>query len=269
MLEYARWKYVVLVLVLIAATLYSLPNLYPQDPAVQVSGNRGTVVDEALKARVTTALDAAKIPYKAVEVDDDRLLARLTSPDHQLAAAEKIDAELGDDYTTALNLASTVPAWLEAIKGKPMTLGLDLQGGVNFLMEIDRAGALEKQQERYVDDLRTYLRDKDLRYKQVTRTPEGLLIVMRNQADRDSAFTSLSRDMPALEIVDAPPTADSYPLIAKLRPSEAGAELDRAIEQNISTLRSRLNELKVAEPIVQRQGESRIIVLLPGVQDTS
>ena len=269
MLEYARWKYILLAFILVAATLYSLPNLYPQDPAVQVSGNRGATVDEALREKVEATLTGAKIPFKSIEVEDKRLMVRLTSGEQQLAAAEQLHDALGDDYTAALNLASTVPPWLDAIRARPMTLGLDLQGGVHFLMEIDREAALDKQQERYVDDIRTYLRDKDLRYKQVTRTPEGLLIVMRSQADRDQAFTSLSRDMPALEISDATPTADSFPLVAKLRPSESGAELDRAVEQNIKTLRSRINELKVAEPIVQRQGESRIVVLLPGVQDTT
>ncbi|HVF36146.1 MAG TPA: protein translocase subunit SecD [Candidatus Saccharimonadia bacterium] len=269
MLEYARWKYVVIALVVLLATIYSLPNLYPQDPAVQVSGNRGAIVDDALRASGQAALDEAKIAYKSIELADERLLVRLASGDQQLAAAEKLDDALGDEYTTALNLAPTVPAWLDAIRAKPMALGLDLQGGVHFLMEIDREAALDKQQERFVDDLRTYLRDKNLRYRQVTRTPDGLLIVMRSEADRDSAFTGMSRDFLALELEDRPVSEDNFPLLARLKPSEAGAELDKAIEQNIKTLRSRLNELKVAEPIVQRQGESRIAVQLPGVQDTT
>jgi len=269
MLEYARWKYVVLVLVLIVATIWSLPNLYPQDPAVQVSGNRGSVVDDALKEKVQGALETAKIPFKSIEIEDRRLLVRLANGDQQLAAASVLHDALGEQYNSALNLASTVPAWLDAIWAKPMTLGLDLQGGIQFLMEIDRKAALDKQQERYVDDIRTYLRDKNLRYRQVTQTPDGILVVMRDQADRDSTFTNLSRDMPIFEFNDRPVTEGSYPLLAVLRPSEAGAEIDKAIEQNIKTLRSRINELKVAEPIVQRQGESRIAVQLPGVQDTT
>src|SRR5688572_17342056 len=204
MLEYARWKYVVLVLIIVLGTLFSIPNLYPQDPAVQITGNRGKVVDDALVARVKGALDASKLPYKSVAIEDGRVMVRLADGDQQLAASERLHEELGDDYTAALNLASTVPAWLDAIRARPMTLGLDLQGGVHFLMEVDRTAALDKQQERFVDDIRNYLREKNLRYRSVDRTPDGIRIVMRSEADRGSAFTNLSRDMPVLDIADQP-----------------------------------------------------------------
>ena len=270
MLEYARWKYVVLVLVILAGVLFSIPNLYPQDPAVQITGNRGKVVDEALVKRVKGALDGSKLAYKSVAIEDGRVMVRLADGDQQLAASERLHEELGDDYTAALNLASTVPGWLDAVRARPMTLGLDLQGGVHFLMEVDRAAALEKQQERFVEDIRNYLREKNLRYRGVDRTPDGgIRIAMRSEEDRSSAFTNLSRDMPVLDIADQPVAGDAYPLLARLKESEMNAELDKAVEQNITTLRSRINELKVAEPIVQRQGQSRIVVELPGVQDTA
>ena len=269
MLEYARWKYVLLAIILVVGLVYSLPNLYPQDPAVQVSGNRGVVVDEAVKEKVQGALDAAKIPYKSIELEEERLLVRLQSGEQQLVAAETLRGAIGEGYTAALNLAPTVPAWLESIGAKPMTLGLDLQGGVQFLMQLDRTAALASQATRMEDELRNYLRDQKITYRSVRLTNDGIEVVLRNEADRDQVFTKLSRDMPGLELADLPVSANSYPVRARIRGTEAAAELDKAIEQNIATLRSRINQLGVAEPIIQQQGDSRIVVQLPGVQDTA
>ena len=154
MLEYARWKYTIAALVLVASALYALPNLFPQDPAVQITANRGAVVDEALDGRVGGLLDEAGIDSKSVAIEGDSLIVRLADPAAQLRAAELLRPEL-DKYTVALNLASTVPEWLGWIGGKPMLLGLDLQGGVHFLMEVDAKAALEKREASFAEQIRS------------------------------------------------------------------------------------------------------------------
>ncbi len=269
MLVYERWKYILAALIVVVGAIYSLPNLYPQDSAVQVSGNRGTVIDEAVREKTQGSLETAKIAFKTVELGKERILVRLADPETQLAASDAIGGALGEDYTVALNLASTVPGWLTAIGAKPMTLGLDLQGGVHFLMEVDQRASVEKMYEGYASDLRTFLREKEIRYRSVARSPLGLTIALRSEADRDAAFSELSREMPALEMTDGVPTEDTWPLLAKLREEAVRAKDAEAIEQNIATLRNRINQLKVAEPIVQQQGASRIVVQMPGIQDTA
>src|SRR5687768_8917099 len=153
MLEYARWKYVVILLVVLLSALYALPNLYPQDPSVQITANRGAAIDAALRQRVDAALKKAGVTPKAIEAGEDgNLLVRMPSPEAQTKAADALTKELAAGYVVALNLASTTPAWLEAIKARPMLLGLDLQGGVHFLMEVDRKAALDKRFEAYLED---------------------------------------------------------------------------------------------------------------------
>lgn len=269
MLEFPRWKLILLGLIVLFGLLFSLPNLFPQDPAVQISANRGSTLDEALKERVQGALEKAKIPFKAIAIDEGRLLVRLTDSEAQLPAADTLRDEIGEGYVVALNLASTVPEWLASIGGSPLTLGLDLQGGVHFLMQIDEKAAQEKQQERFVDDLRSMLRIKGIRYRSVNRTPQGIVLTMRSKADRDAAYGEISRDLPQLLVSDGPQSEDSWVLIARVKETEARAEMTKALEQNIATLHNRINQLGVAEPLIQRQGDSRIVVQLPGVQDTA
>jgi preprotein translocase subunit SecD len=269
MLVYERWKYVLAALICVIGALYSLPNLYPQDSAVQVSGNRGTVIDEAVREKTQGALETARIEFKKVELGKDRVLVRLVDAEKQLAAADAVGKSLGQDYTVALNLAPTVPKWLTTIGANPMTLGLDLQGGVHFLMEVDARASMDKLYERYVEDLRTYLREKKIGYRSVTRSPQGLVIALRTGADRDTAFGELSREMPALQLTDGVPTGDAFPLLARLSEQATRDENAKAIEQNIATLRNRINQLQVAEPIVQQQGATRIVVQMPGIQDTA
>ena len=267
--EFPRWKLILLGLVVLAGFLFSLPNLFPQDPAVQVSANRGSVLDDAVKERVQGALEKAKIPFKAIDLEEGRLLVRLTDSERQLPAADALRAEIGEGYTVALNLASTVPAWLSSIGGTPFTLGLDLQGGVHFLMQIDEKAAQDKQMERFVDDLRSMLRTKGIRYRSVNRTPQGIVMTLRSKADRDAAYGEISRDMPQLLLSDGRQAEDSWGLVARVKETEARAEMTKALEQNIATLHNRINQLGVAEPLIQRQGDSRIVVQLPGVQDTA
>jgi preprotein translocase subunit SecD len=264
MLEYPRWKYVLVLTVILLSLLYALPNLFPQDPAVQVSANRGHQVDAALKQRITGVLGQQKIPFKRVDIVRDELLVRLPNTEVQTKAYDAIHATLGDDYVSALNLASNVPSWLKAIGGSPMLLGLDLQGGVHFLMEVDEQAALNKRMDAYADDVRGLVRDNKIRGIEVTRNPAGMGIRVTIPGDADKLTALMARNMPEF---DLKPTDTG--LQAILRPTEVKALNDSAIEQNIGTLRNRINQLGVAEPIIQRQGASRIVVELPGVQDTA
>jgi len=267
--DFPRWKYILIVVVILAGLLYALPNVFPQDPAVQVSANRGSVVDTALKERALGLLEKRKIKPAGTELADKQLLLRLRDADQQLAAAETLREGLGDAFVVALNSASTVPKWLRAIRANAMTLGLDLRGGVHFLMEVDQKSGVVKQTERYVDDLRGFLRTQKIRYRSVKRTADGIAIQLRSDADRNQAATALPTEMPELELSDGPVSADGYTLIARVRPAAVQAEMDKSLDQNIATLRNRVNELGVAEPVIQQQGASRIVVQLPGVQDTA
>ena len=266
MLEFARWKYIVAALILVIATVYSLPNLFPQDSAVQISANRGNSVDTALREKVQGVLETQKIGFKQIEVVGDNLVVRLADPATQLRAADAVRADLGNAYVVALNLASTVPNWLDKIGAKPMSLGLDLQGGVHFMMEVDERGALEKRENGFVEDIRSLLRDEGVRYSSVERGGNGLVVRLSDAADRARASTLLARDLPQLQSTDSP---DPSVLTLTVLPAEIRTIIDNAVEQNIGTLRKRINALGVAEPIVQRQGTNRIVVQLPGVQDAA
>jgi preprotein translocase subunit SecD len=270
MLEYARWKYVLIAIVMLLATIYALPNIYPEDPAVQVSANRGSVVDEAVKEKVQGSLEKAKISFKAIELADARVLARLNDADSQLPALQAVRDELGDNYTVALNLASTVPGWLSAIGAGSMSLGLDLRGGVHFLMEVDQRATIEKELERYADDLRTILREKRVLYRSVNKSTQGLVVTLASEAERDEARAAIAADFGlVMEVSNGPVTEGAAVLNTRLLPAQLTQALNEALEQNVSTLRNRINALGVAEPIIQRQGVSRIVVQLPGVQDTA
>jgi preprotein translocase subunit SecD len=270
MLEYARWKYVLIAIVMLLATIYALPNIYPEDPAVQISANRGSVVDEAVKEKVQGSLEKAKISFKAIELADARVLARLNEADSQLPALQAVRDELGDNYTVALNLASTVPGWLSAIGAGSMSLGLDLRGGVHFLMEVDQRATIEKELERYADDLRTILREKRVLYRSVNKSTQGLVVTLASEAERDEARAAIAADFGlVMEVSNGPVTEGAAVLNTRLLPAQLTQALNEALEQNVSTLRNRINALGVAEPIIQRQGVSRIVVQLPGVQDTA
>jgi preprotein translocase subunit SecD len=266
MLEYARWKYVLAALILVVATVYSLPNLHPQDSAVQIGAQRGKAVDAALQERVQGVLEAQGIPFKSIGKEKDNLLVRLVDPTTQLKASDAVRAELGDDYIVAQNLASTVPDWLDKLGAKGMALGLDLQGGVHFLMEVDERAALEKRELAFVEDIKGILREAELHYSAVNRGASSIVVQLRDGTDRDAAAGIIGRDIPGLEVENG---AEPNTLVARVRETEIKTIIDNALEQNIGTLRKRINELGVAEPIVQRQGSNRIVVELPGVQDAA
>jgi len=263
MLEFPRWKYILVALVVFVSTLYALPNVFPQDPALQIAA-QGGAIDDALATKVRGLLEAHKINYKSVGKEGDDMVVRLLDTGAQVQAADTVRPELGDEYTVALNLAPTVPRWLTAVAAKPMTLGLDLQGGVHFLMEVDQAAAREKRENAYVDEVQALLRDNDIRYTGVGRDENGILVNLPNDADKPKATALVQRDIPRLVVA-----TDSAPgtLRLTLPPQELQKIADDAIEQNIVALRNRVASL--AEPVIQRQGTSRIIVELPGIQDVA
>jgi preprotein translocase subunit SecD len=265
MLEYARWKYVVAALIALLSLVYALPNVFPQDSAIQITGTRGSQIDAALVERVKGSLDKAGVTPKSVAIEEGSLLVRLTDAEQQMRLADLLRNEY-KGYVVALNLASTVPAWLDAIGAQSMVLGLDLQGGVHFVMEVDQRAALEKRENALADDIRGILREADIRYREVARTDNHLLIDLQDGAQRGQVASLLAADLPELLVEDGNvPTV----LHARIREAELKALLDNMIEQNLGTLRNRVNELGVAEPVIQRQGAGRIVVQLPGVQDTA
>ena len=267
MLQFPTWKYVVAALVIALSVFYSLPNLYPQDPAVQIAANRGSAIDDSLALRVRGALEAAKVEAKSVAVEGDNLVVRTANPDVQTQAADLLRAELGQGYTVALNLASTVPSWLTVMGADPMSMGLDMQGGVHFLLEVDQQAAIDKRTNGFADEISAILRDGKFAYTSVSRTAEGIQVLLRDGADMARVRAAISRDAPELElIVDE---AQPERLLARVTPAQIKAIMDGAIEQNRTTLDNRINSLGVGEQVIQRQGESRIVVQLPGVQDTA
>jgi preprotein translocase subunit SecD len=268
MLVYARWKYVLILLVLLLSAVYALPNIYPQDPSVQVTANRGSTVDAALKTRLEGTLKKIGVAPKALEIDKDgNLLVRLSDPNVQIKAADAIRDELGSDFVVALNLASTVPNWLQRIGARPMLLGLDLQGGVHFLMQVDQQAALAKRFEATAEDVRVLLRENRVAYTAVERRPDNSIVAtLATNADPAKARELIGKNLPNLQFGDS---AVANQIVVRIPQAELDRVSTEAIEQNVSTLRNRINELGVAEPIIQRQGSDRVVVQLPGVQDTA
>jgi len=267
--RYPAWKYALIGLIMLIGLIYALPNLFGEDPALQVTSARGFALTPALETTIEDALVAEKIRVTDSEQTGNRLLYRFDSTEEQLAAAEVLKKALGEQYVVALNLAHATPGWLRALGGKPMTLGLDLQGGVHFLMQVDMETARSQQLDRFVDDLRASLRDEGIRYVSVRREGSGLLALLRTAEDRDRALAILNRDQSLqgldLEVLEP---GEYFGLSATVQEAQL-LELQRtALKQNITTLRNRVNEIGVAEPIIQQQGADRVVVQLPGVQDT-
>jgi preprotein translocase subunit SecD len=266
MLEYARWKFVVMALVLLASAFYALPNLYPSDPSVQIAALKSAPVDAALSSRVQDLLKAKGIGYKSIAIEGKGLLVRLNDSDSQTAASDQIRPALGKEYSVAINLAPNVPSWLTAIGSKPMSLGLDLQGGVHFLLEVDQKAAREKAENAFVDSIRSAMRERKLRYSDVSREPGGIRVVLAKADDRGAALNLLAQQVPELAFGEAPDSEDKV-LRGTLSEQRVQEIATKAIEQNVIVLRNRINGLGVAEPIIQRQGSNRIVVQLPGLQD--
>ncbi len=267
--QYPIWKYTLIALVVVAASLYALPNLFGEDPSLQVSGSRMAVVDETTKSTVEVALQEAGIAYKAVEFIERGMLVRFSDTENQLKGQKAVKNALGINYVVALNLAPATPGWLRALKAKPMFLGLDLRGGVHFLMEVDMDAAVKQAEERYVGDLRALLRSNKIRYLSIgRRADDGVQVRFRNAEDLDSSRELIRREFNTLEQRELD-EGGKVSLLLTLSEQESSDVQRFAVQQNITTLRNRVNELGVAEPVIQQQGLSRIVVQLPGIQDTA
>jgi preprotein translocase subunit SecD len=278
MLEYSRWKYLTILIVVLISAFYALPNVFPQDPSVQISANRGAKIDDALKQQVAQALTKAGLKSKAIEGQGENLLVRTADADTQNKVADTLRDALGNRYTVAMNRASTVPAWFAKVGAKPMALGLDLQGGVHFLMEVDKKAAVDKRFEAYLSDIRGTLREEGIPYESVERDGDKALeIVLAKASDVAEAQTLVQKGLAAAAADTGAATAGrafSFETSGNTIRVSVSDEMIRqmtlnAIEQNLGTLRNRINSLGVAEPVIQRQGADRVLVQLPGVQDTA
>lgn len=272
--RYPLWKYVTIVVALLIATLYTLPNFFGESPAVQLSPVKSSVaLDASLVTRVETALAQANISPEAIQFDAQSLRVRFDSTDTQIQARDVIDRALNPDpldpqYVAALNLLPRTPAWLQSINAMPMYLGLDLRGGVHFLMQVDMPGALQKRTEVLASDIRTTLRDRNIRHDGIRREGQAVEVRMRDASQAEAARRILEEAFPDMQWATQP-EADTVRLVATLRIEAARRIQEQALKQNINTLNNRINELGVAEPIIQQQGLDRIVVQLPGVQDTA
>ncbi|MGL6521873.1 protein translocase subunit SecD [Aeromonas dhakensis] len=266
--RYPLWKYLMVIVVIAIGFLYAAPNLYGEDPALQISASRGAEVKLDTLDLVKATLDEAKIPVKHAAFEHGFILIRFKNTEEQLKARDLVANKLGDNFITALNLAPSTPAWLEAIGANPLKLGLDLRGGVHFLMEVDMAEALAKQQEQMVQDFRSELRTQKIRYSGVRRVADQVQVVFRDEADQSKAVSFLRRQNPDLTFTTEQ-KGDEFVLLASLSEAKVKEVKKYALEQNITIIRNRVNELGVAEPLVQQQGAERIVVELPGIQDTA
>jgi preprotein translocase subunit SecD len=267
--QYPLWKYILIMLIIGIGTIYALPNLYGEDPAVQVTSARGFNLPLDLNSTIENSLADEQIAFKSQEQIGNRILYRFNNTEDQLKAAATIQEDLGEQYVTALNLAHATPDGLRAIGGKPLTLGLDLQGGVHFLMQVDMVTARSQQLDRYVDDIRATLRDERIRYVSVRQEGNGLLIMLRSAEDRDQTMNLLrtNQSLQGLDLSESE-SGETFNISATVQEAQLLELQQTALRQNITTLRNRVNELGVAEPVIQQQGADRVVVQLPGVQDT-
>lgn len=267
--RYPLWKNLLVLVVVLVGILYAAPNLFGDTPALQISATRGASLEPEILTRVEQLLKERGLDYQSVRLEDQRLLVRLRQAETQLKAQDALREELGSDYSIALHLAPATPSWLRTIGGLPMNLGLDLRGGVHFLMEVDMEAAVQQAEERYVEDLRSLLRENRLRYLSIGRLGAGgVEIKFRNTEQRDQAETLIHDEY--FDLLLQPVEEGGSPRLEITLSEEEKREIQRlALQQNITTLRNRINELGVAEPTIQQQGRNRIVVQLPGVQDTA
>ncbi|MEG0277780.1 MAG: protein translocase subunit SecD [Morganella sp. (in: enterobacteria)] len=264
--RYPLWKYLMLIAAILIGLLYALPNLYGEDPAVQITGARGTAANEQTLDQVRTILEKDQIASKSIALENGVILARFSNPDIQLRAREELMKGLGEQYVVALNLAAATPKWLTAVGGEPMKLGLDLRGGVHFLMEVDMETALGKLQEQNLDSIRSMLRENNIPFASIRKAADySVDIRFRDDESRSEASSVLSKRLRDLVFKNGSDNTLSAVMSGE-RLSEARSY---AVMQNITILRNRVNQLGVAEPLVQRQGADRIVVELPGIQDTA
>jgi preprotein translocase subunit SecD len=272
--RYAVWKYLVILIAVLLGSVYTLPNFFGEAPAVQVSPGRASVkVDLGVQAKVEEALKTAGLTVSMLTLENNSLKVRFETTDQQLKAKDAIQRTLNTEadnpsYIVALNLIARTPSWLSSLHAAPMYLGLDLRGGVHFMLQVDMQAALSKKAESLAGDLRTLMREKNIRHGGISRNGQQIDIVFREQASADAAAILLRDQFPDLMTTLTPQGSDML-LNAKLKPEAGRLVQDQALKQNITTLHNRINELGVAEPVIQQQGLDRIVVQLPGVQDTA
>ncbi len=267
--RYPLWKYILIAILMVAGFLYTVPNFFGESPAVQVSPIKPTVkIDAALLGRVEEALSKGGFKPEGLMQDPTGIKARFGDTDTQLKAKELLQAKLGEDYVVALNLLSRSPNWLTSIGALPMYLGLDLRGGVHFLLQVDMKAALNKKIDTTVGDIRGMLRDKRIQYSGVTRERDDVVVRFRDKDTQAKGMAEIEKTLPDMEL-KAQADGAEFKVVAKLKVEAVTRTQEFALQQNITTLRNRVNELGVAEPIIQQQGADRIVVQLPGVQDTT
>ncbi|WP_455196810.1 protein translocase subunit SecD [Kaarinaea lacus] len=272
--KYPLWKYLLIIVVLATCVLYALPNVYGEDPALQVSSVRGVEVSLATQETVRTVLQNENISFKSILLENEKVMVRFADTEAQLKGKDAVRKQLSDDYIVALNLAPRTPEWLLAINALPMYLGLDLRGGVHFLMEVDVDAAIAQSEERYISDFRTLLRENRLRYSKIdqhekdTGQKNGVEVRFNDEDTRTQAEDLLRKEYPDLQF-DTLEQEGNFILVATMTEREKSEVRKLALKQNITTLRNRVNELGVAEPVIQQQGVDRVVVQLPGVQDTA
>ncbi len=264
--QYPLWKNLLVLAVVLLGGLYALPNIFDQDPSMEISAQRDIVIDQATQSRVEAALQSAGVNAKGVELRDRKLLVRFSDSEDQLKAMDPIAATLGDDYTEALTLSPNIPGWLRSLGAEPMYLGLDLRGGIHVLIDVDMESAIEQALERYSSDIRTLLRENKVRYVQIGREGDAVAVKFNTAEKRDEAADIIYNEFRSL-VMENVDQGDEFLVLAKLSPSEIQEVRKFALQQNITTLRNRVNALGVSEPLIQQQGNRRIVVQLPGAQD--
>ena len=268
--RYSTWKYILILFFVGLGLLFALPNIYGKDPSIQVSAARSAEISELTEFQITAALDEAGLPYKSTALGAGNLTIRFNDEETQLKAQAIVKESLGRSYVVALNLAPATPDWLSKFGAEPMSLGLDLRGGVHFLMEVDMDAAINKAEDRYISDLRSFLRENKVRYKTITQSKSGgLLIRFKNDGERNNGQSLIEENILDLNVITPDINENVSSLILTIKEEILLETQLLALQQNITTLRKRVNELGVAEPVIQRQGRKRIVVQLPGVQDTA
>lgn len=266
--RYPLWKYLMVVFAIAISALYALPNLYGEDPAIQITGARGASVEMSTLDTVTQALNEAHLSHQSIAFENGSILVRFGDTDTQLSARDIISEALGNDVIVALNLAPATPRWLAAIGAEPMKLGLDLRGGVHFLMEVDMDAAMERLISQQEEAFRSELRDERIRYRAIRAQGDSVEVILRDAAQLEDTRRLLEANHRDMNF-NASTRDGRFLLVARFTDARLQEVRNYAVEQNITILRNRVNELGVAEPLVQRQGASRIVVELPGVQDTA
>ncbi|MEW8190224.1 MAG: protein translocase subunit SecD [Candidatus Thiodiazotropha endolucinida] len=264
--QYPLWKNLMVLLVVLLGGLFALPNLFDQDPSMEISAQRDAVIDQTTESRVQQALDKVGITAKGMAQKNGKLLVRFLSSEDQLKAMDQIAAELGENYTPALTLSPDLPDWLVGLGAEPMYLGLDLRGGIHVLIDVDMEAAIEQAAERYSSDIRTLLRENKLRYIRISRENEQVVVKFNNPEKRDQASDLIGNEFRSLNL-ESIDEGDAFLVLVSLSPVERQEVQKFALQQNITTLRNRVNALGIAEPLIQQQGIRRIVVQLPGAQD--